>query len=254
MAITDTLRDWSKSIFSDQSQEQPANPFTRQATLPFDKKYPRIDNPIRLNEHQLSDIKPRITVVSYTQNELELALSRTPANIEASQLYGLVSAIVYAWQDEHPSDSDAAAKRELLRGSSALSVVDARLEAARLAQEVAEKEQAELERTYHDYRSIPAKHEQLTNKVANLQAERLRLTSTDWDSKIRQLLEAEYNPKPGMIIHENIPSLLMQRDTLTLRLQVIDALLEQYKSALGRLTEDNTKLSDQLGIRSHKLS
>jgi hypothetical protein len=140
-----------------------------------------------------------------------------------------------------------------LRGSSALASVDAKLEAARVAQATAEQEQAAMESAYHQHRSIPAKVEQLTGRVANLESERNRLTNTDFDAKIRQILEANYNPKPGMVIHESVGNLLMQRDTLKLRREVIADLLQQCATALAKLSEDNTKLADQLGIRPHKL-
>jgi hypothetical protein len=237
-----------------ESQSEAVNPFTRQAKLPFDKKHPRIERAISLNPTQLDDIKTRITVVSYTRNEFDFALSRTPADTDPVQVARLVGAIIYDWQAEGHNDSDAAAKRELLKGSSALSAVDAKLEAARQAHDLAQRERAELDRSYHQFRAIPAQAEQLTNKVASLGFERSRLTATDFDAKIRQLLDAEYNPRPGMIIHENIPSLLLQRDTLALRLQVIDELVVQCEAAMAQLTEDNTKLAEQLGIRAHKIS
>jgi hypothetical protein len=245
-------KQWADSGVID-SQEQQVNPFTRQAKLPFDKKHPRIDKPVRLNSNQLDDIATRITVVSYGQNELELALSRTPADTDHAQVAGLVSAIIYDWQNEHPNDGDAVAQRKLLEGSSALSDIDSKLEAARHAQAEAEAEHREFEKAYHEHRSIPAKHEQLIVKVSNLQAERLRLTSTDFDAKIKQILTLEYNPKPGMIIHESIPSLLLQRDTMALRLEVIDSLVAQCRTELERLTDDNSRLAQQLGITPHKL-
>jgi hypothetical protein len=79
--------------------------------------------------------------------------------------------------------------------SSALSDIDSRLEAAKLAQQQAEAEHRQFEKEYHNFRSIPAKHEQLTGKVANLEAERTQLDATDFNAKIRQLIEIELNPK-----------------------------------------------------------
>ena len=120
--------------------------------------------------------------------------------------------------------------------------------------EPAEAEEREFERSYHEFKAIPDKVEQLTSKVASLEAERLRLTQTNWDAKIKYLLEAELNPKPGVIIHESILSLLVQRDTLKIRLEVIDSLLVQCKAALGDLVAGNERLSKELDLPPHKLS
>ena len=136
-----------------------------------------------------------------------------------------MSVIISHWRLEHLDDPDAAAARKLLDGSASLAAIDGKLEAARLAAEQAEKEHQEFERSYHEFRSIPVKHEQLTNKIASLEAERNRLNAPDFNAKIRHLIEIELNPKPGLIVAESVQSLLLQRDTLKLRLEVIADLL-----------------------------
>lgn len=81
----------------------------------------------------------------------------------------------------------------------------------------------------------------------------MRLTQTNWDAKIKQLLELELNPKPGVIVAESVQSLLIQRDTLKLRLEVIADLLDQCKAALDELGSDNKRLARELDLPEHKL-
>jgi hypothetical protein len=137
--------------------------------------------------------------------------------------------------------------------SSALSDIDSRLEAAKLAQQQAEAEHRQFEKEYHNFRSIPAKHEQLTGKVANLEAERTQLNATDFNAKIRQLIEIELNPKPGLIVAESVQSLLLQRDSLKLRMEVIDDLISRMNQELKVLAEDNKRLAKALDLPPHQL-
>jgi hypothetical protein len=245
------VKNWA-DLGGNRTDDPQQNPF-RRAKVAFEDKYPRINNPLRFNDQQRADLMPRLGFTSLGTNEFYLAVSRTPADTAFSNVANVVAAIIRHWRDEHPDDSDAAAARKLLEGSSSLAAIDSKLAAARLAQDLAEKEGAELDRAYHEYRSVPAKHEQLSQRVASLEFERNRLTATDFDAKIRQLLELDYNPKPGVVIHESIPSLLMQRDTLQLRLEVIADLVEQCKAALNDLVSSNKRLALELDLEEHKL-
>jgi hypothetical protein len=253
MAILEKMRNWA-SFGVNESQDETPNRFTKQAKLSFDQKYPRISNPIRLNDQQRLDLMTRLGFASVGTTELELALSRTPADTEHTSVANFVNGVIRLWREEYPNNSDAAAARKLLEGSSSLAAIDDKLEAARLAREQAEAEERSFERAYHEFRSIPGKHKALTDKIASLQFERQRLTSTDFEAKIRQLIEIELNPRPGLIVAESIPSLLLQRDTLKLRLEVIADILEQCQSALEALAADNKRLAKELDMPEHKFS
>jgi hypothetical protein len=245
------VKNWADSG-GNRSEAGAGSPFKRQK-LSFDERYPRIKNPIKLNDQQRIDLMPRLGLTSVGNNELDLALSRTPDDTYFSNVAEFVKGVIIHWRAANVNDSDTAAARKLLESSSALSDIDSRLDAARLAQQQAEKEQRELERLYHEFRSIPAKHKQLTDKIAGLEGERLRLNATDFDAKIRQLIEIELNPKPSLIVAESIPSLLLQRDTLKLRLEVISDFLGQCKAALVKLADDNRRLAKVLDLPEHKL-
>jgi hypothetical protein len=71
--------------------------------------------------------------------------------------------------------------------------------------------------------------------------------------KIKELFEFELNPRPGVIVAESVQSLLIQRDTLKLRMEVIADLLEQCRTALNKVAEDNKRISRALDLREHKL-
>jgi hypothetical protein len=245
------VKNWA-DLGGNRTDDPQQNPF-RRAKVAFEDKYPRINNPLRFNDQQRADLMPRLGFTSLGTNEVYLAVSRTPADTAFSNVANVVTAIIRHWRDEHPDDSDAAAARKLLEGSSSLAAIDARLSAARLAQDVAEKEGAELDRAYHEYRSIPARYEQLAIKIASLETESNRLTVIDFDAKIKQLLAFEYNPKPGVVIHESIPSLLMLRDTRELRVGVIADLVSQCKEALEKIADDNKRLAEYLDLPEHKL-
>jgi hypothetical protein len=167
------IKSWS-SFGASAPAEQSVNPFTRQAKVPFDKKYPRIDSPLSLSDSQRLDLMPRLGFASVGTNEVDLALSRTSADIDYTLVANHVKAVIAHWREEHPTDSDAAAAQKLLEGSSPLFAIDAKAEAARLAADQAEAEHREFEKAYHEYKALPAKHEQLTGKVASLEGERLR--------------------------------------------------------------------------------
>jgi hypothetical protein len=184
------VKQWA-SFGVNESPEQPVNPFTRKPKLSFDEQFPRINNPIRLNDHQRSDLAHRLGLSTVGNNEVFLAISRTPADTEFTDVAAFVSSVIRAWREENPTESDAAAARKLLEGSGSLAAIDAKAEAARLAAEQAEAEHRQFEKEYHNFRSIPAKYEQLTNKIASLEAERTQLNATDFNAKIRQLIEIE---------------------------------------------------------------
>jgi hypothetical protein len=251
MNLFQPIKQWA-SFGGSEPAEAPVNPFIK-AKVPFEKKYPKVSNPITYNDAQRADLMPRLGFATVGRNEVDLALSRTPADTDYTSVANYVKSAISHFRAEHPDDSDAAAARKLLEGSSSLAAIDGKLAAARLAQEQAENEGAELDRAYHEYRSVPAKHEKLSQRVASLEFERNRLTATDFDAKLRQLLELDYNPKPGVVIHESIPSLLMQRDTLTLRLEVIQELVVQCTEALSKLADDNRRLAQYLDLPLHVL-
>jgi hypothetical protein len=248
------VKNWADLGGGSESHAGPGNHFTRQAKLSFDQKFPRISNPIRLNDQQKLDLMTRLGFASVGTTELELALSRTPADTEHTIVANFVNVVIRSWREEHPNDSDAAAARKLLEGSASLAAIDGKAEAARLAAEQAEREHQAFERSYHEFRSVPAKHEQLTGKIASLEAERQYLSTVNFEAKIKQILEAELNPKPGVVIHNSVASLLIQRDTRQLRIEVIEDLLGQCKSALEQLADDNKRLAKELDLPEHKLS
>src|SRR5580704_4743758 len=237
MNLFQPIKQWA-SFGGSEPAEAPVNPFIK-AKVPFEKKYPKVSNPITYNDAQRADIMPRLGFATVGRNEVDLALSRTPADTDYTSVANYVKAAISHFRAEHPDDSDAAAARKLLEGSSSLAAIDGKHEAARLAAELADREHEAFDQSYREFRLVPAKHEQLASKIASLDAESNRLKATDFDAKIRQLLTFEYNPKPGVVIHESIPSLLMQRDTLALRLEVISELIDQCRTALDELVSSN---------------
>jgi hypothetical protein len=245
------VRQWA-DLGGNRTEDPQQNPF-RKTRKSFDEAYPRISNPLKLSDHQKLDLMSRLGFSSVTNNEVDLGLSRTPADTDHVNVANHVKAIISHFRAEHPDDSETAAARELLKGSSALSDIDSRLAAARSAQDQAEAEQREFEKAYHEFRSLPAKYEQLTSRVASLEFERNRLTVTDFDAKIRQLIEIELNPKPGLIVSESVPNLLLQRDTRKLRLEVIDELTSRMNEELEKLSADNKRLAQTLDLQEHKL-
>src|ERR1700758_1002832 len=119
------------------------SPFKRQR-LSFDEQYPRLSNPLKLNDQQRLDLMPQLGLGSVDKNEVDLAVSRIPAEIDHTKIPSFVSAVIRHWREEHPNDSDAAATRKLLEGSSSLAAIDSKLDAARLAAEQAEVEHRAL--------------------------------------------------------------------------------------------------------------
>jgi predicted transcriptional regulator len=168
-------------------------------------------------------------------------------------LSALIQAVISAWRSEHPDNSNEAARRKLLEHSSALSDIDNRWETARLAASQAEREQQEFEREYHNFRSIPARHKQLTDKAASLKAQRKELTDINFDARIKQLLELEYNAKVGTTIHGSAPAFLLIKQTLPIRLEVIDSLTTRIEEELAKLSADNERLAAALDLPEHKL-
>jgi hypothetical protein len=176
------VRQWA-DLGGNVVQSEPHGGPIRKKRLPFDEQFPRLTSHLSLNDFQRRDLTPRLGFTTLGQNEIDLALSRTPADTEPSNVASVASGVSRAWREEHPTDSDAAAARKLLDGSASLAAIDGKRESARLAAEQAKKEHQEFEKAYHAFRAIPARHEQLTRKVASLEGERIRLNQTDWDAK-----------------------------------------------------------------------
>jgi hypothetical protein len=232
-----------------ESREQPL----KQAKLSFDQRYPRIKNPLKLNDGQRLDLTPRLGLTTVGEHEVDLALTRTPSDTDHVKVSAVVTDIIRHWRDENTENSDEAAARKLLDGSASLAVIDGKAAAARLALEQAEAEEREFERSYDEFKTIPAKVEQLSGRAASLRAQRKELAETDFDKKISQLLELEYSPKVGVTIHGSVPALLMIKQTLPLRLQVIDSLTARIDEELTKLEADNKRLSKELDLSAHTL-
>jgi hypothetical protein len=246
------VKQWASFGVSEGQAEPHSGPI-RKPKLSFDQQYPRLTSHLSLNDFQRSDLTLRLGFTTLGQNEIDLALSRTPADTEPSKVAATVSAVIYLWREEHPTDSDVAASRKMLEGNSSFAAVDGKIEAAKLALEQAQKEEADLDKAFHEFRSLPARAEQLQNKSASLRGQRKELVEIDFDAKITQLLELEYAPKVGTVIHGSVPALLMLKETLPLRLAVIDSLLEQCDQALKKLADDNKRLSKELDVPPHQL-
>jgi hypothetical protein len=225
----------------------------RQAKKPFDEQYPRLNHPLTLNDSQRLDLMGRLGFSTVGDNELYLALSRTPSDTNPVNVANIVRAIITHWRAGHSEDSDVAASRKLLEGNSALLDIDSRLQAAKLASETAEREHKEFERQYHNFRSIPAQFEQLTSKINDLELSAKQIKEYDYDALISQHLEAQFNPRPGVQIAGSIGELLVARETRDLKLKVIAGLLEQCKAAIEKLADDSKRLAKVLDLPAHNI-
>ena len=245
------VKQWASLSGSDAAS--PERTSARQAKIPFAKAYPKVDSPVKLSEGIRDSVIARVGLYNIGASEVDLALSRIADDINHSQLSAKIQEVISAFRAEHPVSSEEAARRELLEGSKALSEIDSRFESARLALAQSEADQKELERAFHEFRSLPARVEQLQNKAASLKAQRKELVEIDFDKKISQLLELEYSPKVGVTIHGSVPALLMIKETLPLRLAVIDGLVAQIEEELSKLKADNARLAKQLDLPAHKV-
>src|ERR1700747_3155306 len=102
--VVKAVRNWAD--IGPRSEAGAEGPIKRKR-LSFDEQYPRISNPIRLNDQQRLDLMPRLGFVSVLTNELDLALSRTPADTEYTSVANVVNAVIRSWREEHPNHSDA---------------------------------------------------------------------------------------------------------------------------------------------------
>jgi hypothetical protein len=250
--VMNKLKSWA-SFGENDSQESPYAAFKRKAAMTFDEKFPKVADPLKYNDQQKLDLGSRLGFATVGKNEIDLALSRTPATIEFTAVSEFVSSAIRCWREQNPTESDSLAARELLKGSASLAVIDGKIQAAKLAEEQAEAEHQAFERAYLEFRSIPGKHKAHSDKIASLEFERNRLTSTNFEAKIRQLIDFELNPRPGLVVAESIPSLLLQRDTLKLRVEVIADVLGQCRVALEKLADDNKRLAKELDLPEHRL-
>jgi hypothetical protein len=225
----------------------------RQAKVPFAVKYPKVSNPVKLADSVRNSVLAQVGLPNPGYSEIDLALSRIPADINHATLSHKIQEVISAWRDEHPSNGEDAARRELLEGSKALAAIDGKVESTRQLAEQAVREREELERLFHEFRGLPARAEQLQNKAASLKAQRKELVEIDFDQKIGQILELEYSPKIGVTIHGSVPALIMIKETLPLRLAVIDKLTAQIGEELTKLEADNKRLSKELDLAAHKL-
>ncbi len=249
--LVNTVRSWADQ--GRNGQESPGAILKRKLAMTFDQKYPRVADPLKYSDQQKLDLGARLGFATVGINETDLALSRTPGDTEFSLVANFVHGAILCWREENPENSDAAAGRKLLECSASLSAIDSKIEAARVATEQAQAEEQAFERAFLEFRGIPGKYRQLVDKSAGLEAERNRLTVTDFDSLIRQLLVLEYDPKPHVMIQGNIQTLLIQKQTLNLRLAVIDELLLKLKPEIEKLVDANRRLALQLDVPENKL-
>ena len=245
------VRNWA-SFGITENQAVAGTPF-RKERKPFDELYPRPATPLRYNQYQLADLRPRLGFSTVSGSEIELALSRTPSDLNLSLVASHVQAVISAFRAEHPSDSTEAAARELVRGSKALSDIDNRLLVAQAATEQARKEQRDFELSVQEFRSIPARHEHLVAKIAGLELQAKQIQEADYDAQIMQHLTLQYNPKPGIIIAGSIGELVVAKQTRDLKLRVIAGILEQCRTALSQLLDDNRRLAQSLDMPEHRL-
>src|SRR5580700_2341648 len=86
------VRQWA-DLGGNRTVDPQQNPF-RQAKVAFEKKYPRTSNPLTFNDAQRADLMPRLGFATVGNNEVDLALSRTPADIDFTLVASHVKAII----------------------------------------------------------------------------------------------------------------------------------------------------------------
>ena len=245
------VRQWA-DLGGNRTEDPQQNPF-RKAKVAFAVAYPKVSNPVKLADGQRDSILALVGINNVGDGELALALSRISADTYHAALPASIKSVVTAWRAEHGENSEKSARRELLEGSASLAVIDGKLESARLAQEQAEAEHQEFDRQYHVFRSLPAKYAQLTGKIDNLELSAKQISEADYDAQITQHLEAQYNPRPGVMIAGNIGELLVAKETRDLKLKVIEKLQALMNVELTQLADDNKRLAGELDLPQHIL-
>jgi len=245
------VKNWA-DLGGNRSQDLQQNPF-RKAKVAFAVAYPKVSNPVKLADGQRDSVLALVGMTHVGDNELALAVSRIPSDTYHAALPAAIKSVVSAWRAEHGENSDKAARRELLGASASLAAIDEKISAARLQEEIAEKEHEAFERSYSTFRTIPARHTHLTDKVDNLEQSARQISEADYDAQISQHLEAQFNPRPGVMIAGSIGELLVARETRDLKLKVIASLLEQCRTALNELADLNKRLAKELDLPEHKL-
>ena len=246
------VKNWAASPVSPISFTEPGK---LAASKSFDETYPLVSDPIRLNDYQLQNLRHEVStyVSSFGESELALAVSRIPDSTDPARVSALARDIIRHFREENLSDPDGAAALKMLASSTPLKHVTEKLEAARLAERQALSEQQEIEAKHREFRSLPNRFEQLTGRIAGLKAQRNELAETNFKAKIEEILRLEYFPRPGVQIAASIPALLLVKETLPLRLKVIDEVVASIEAEVAKLREDNQRLAAELDLKEHKL-
>jgi septal ring factor EnvC (AmiA/AmiB activator) len=222
---------------------------------------------------------PSIGLPKLGRNEIALALSRIesdyrdalPDNIKNSDDFrdlGFVNLphriweVVGAWRAENPTNSDKAAEAYLMGKLPAVLEVSAKAEAARLAQEEAERAGAQLTKAWREFEELPNKFEKVKRFLANVNAALADLESPTHEKEIRELMreimkiriESSHLADGRAIrLAELLPPLLLERDTVPFKLSVNRELKTNYEAEVERLKLENARLAKLLGTQPHKL-
>jgi hypothetical protein len=244
-------KQWADSGVTE-NQEPQSNPF-KQALAPFAKKFPKVRDHVKLTKVQLDSITPSLGMTYAGPNELALALSRIDADTHYAALPAAIKEVIVAWRLENAENGDESAKRELLSGNEVLAAMDAKHAAAKQAADEANQYEAEINRLWLDFTSLPDKAGKVNAKLAKLQAERQYLQSSDYDAAIKALYLHLLDPAPNTTMGGNLHELCTQKALRDLKLTILAELEAKFQAELEALREQNRSLAQKLGKPQHSI-
>jgi hypothetical protein len=95
--LLEKARNWAG--FGQESQEEtPVNRFTQQAPVPFSEVYPKVNNPFKLAEGPRDSVLIAVGLPNIGSSEIDLALSRIPAETNHVALSSEIKKVILAWR------------------------------------------------------------------------------------------------------------------------------------------------------------
>jgi hypothetical protein len=261
MPLVNAVTSWADLGAS--KPEQPANPFTRQARVPFAKRYQTATTPAKVAESQINDLVIRTGLTNIGANELKLALSVIEAEeVNSSTLPNKVREVVNCWRAEHDGPEEAARVHLMGRLPSVIHVEN-KLASARAAQMEAEQAGAELANAWRNFEELPARFEKVKGYLASVNQTLAELEAPTYDESIRQVLRQVIRMRIESSHLEDgrasrmvgqLPDLMLELHTVQAKKTVVEELRAEYSAELDRLHSENGRLAAMLGTEPHQLS
>jgi hypothetical protein len=143
------------------------------------------------------------------------------------------------------SEAESAARRELLDGSATVAELDELQHRAAVAAEKARAKQAEFDRRWTEFQSLPAKHEAVGARLQNVLNEKASLDSETLQAQFKDIYR-HVVLGTGVVSGDALAQFASIFETRELRITVLDELEVELRAQLEQLKHRNGELARKL--------